>query len=184
MRSMRATLVLLLLALVAVGPAPAQDEKRPAKKVLDRVAAAFVEGEPMGFQLLFEELDTAHDLDVNTTVGSVREKEAPEGRALVIATTSYERDGRRYRFVFGLVDGGIRLFDLQVKSGEEWDAVPQDVFWFAVADDPPPPDLLPEGEVLLTARGWCSKGRGGTERARAVVVLRSYHSAEGRPPEY
>jgi hypothetical protein len=176
--------LLVLLAALVAAPVGAQDERKRTKRTLDRVSAAFAEGEAMGFQLVFEELETAHDLDINTIVESMREKEGAEGRAVVITTASYERDGKRHRFVFGMLDGALRLFDLQVKKGDDWEAVPQDVFWFQINDDPPPPDLLPDGDVVLTARGWCNEGRGSTVRPRAVVVLRSYHSADGRPPAY
>jgi hypothetical protein len=169
---------LVALALVTL-PAPAQE-----RSVMDRVVALFTRDRPIGFQLLFETLETDHDLDVNTTVAEVKEVRDPSGRHLVLFTSSYEREGVPHRFMFVIRDGDLVLIDVQRRKGDAWEQVPASVFSFVPIEDPPPPDFLGDEDVVLTARGHCTPSRGATERRRAVVALRSFTSPTGRPPAY
>lgn len=178
MRARAVTACLVALALVALR-APAQD-----RSIMDRLVALFTRERAIGFQLLFESLETDRDLDVNTTVAEVKEVRDPSGRHLVVATNSYEREGVAHRFLFVIRDGDLVLIDLQRRKGDEWERVPPDVFSFVPLEDPPPPDFLSDEDVVLTARGHCTPSRGATERRRAVVALRSFTSPTGRPPAY
>ena len=169
---------LLALTLASL-PAPAQE-----RSLMDRVVALFTRDRAIGFQVVFETLETDHDLDLNTTVADVREVRDASGRHLVVLTSSYERDGVQHRFGFLIRDSELVGVELQRKKGDTWDEVPPDVFSFLAVDDPPPPDFLGTEDVVLTVRGHCTASRGAKERKRAVVALRSFASADGRPPAY
>lgn len=177
-RAVTPCLVALALALATL-PSPAQE-----RSVMDRLVALFTRERAIGFQLLFESLETDHDLDVNTTVAEVKEVRDSSGRHLVVVTSSYEREGVAHRFLFVIRDGDLVVLDLQRRKGEEWERVPPDVFSFVPLEDPPPPDFLGDEDVVLTARGHCTPSRGATERRRAVVALRSFTAPTGRPPAY
>jgi hypothetical protein len=178
----RVVLSILALALVSL-PAPAQERR----SVMDRVIALFTRDRAIGFQLVFESLETANDLDVNTTVAEVREVRDASGRHLAVFTSSYQREGLAHRFMFVIRDGELIAVDLQRKSKKDddgWELVEPTVFSFSPFDDPPPPDFLGVDDVVLIARGHCTPSRGATERKRATIALRSFASAEGRPPAY
>lgn len=177
----RGAAALALVLAVLAGPAPAQQQ---GGAVMDRLVALFEEGRPIGFQVAFEALGTEHDLDVNTTVGVVRDAKEGKERLLIVATAPYERGGDTLRFVFAIKEGLIAHFDLQRRAGDEWKSVPQDVFWFQVLDEKVPPDALESGDVVLYARGVSVEGRGSRTRARATVALRSFHAPTGSAPAY
>lgn len=151
---------------------------------MDRLVALFTRDRPIGFQLVFETLETDHDLDINTTVAEAREVRDASGRHLAVFTSSYEHQGLAHRFMFVIRDGDLVLVHLQRKKGDGWEQVAPDVFSFVAADDPPPPDFLGTEDVVLMVRGHCTAARGATERRRAVIALRSFTSPEGRPPAY
>lgn len=175
---------LLLAGVLALLVSPVGAQQPPPPGLMDRVAKRFKPGRPMSFVLMFESLETAHDLDVNTTIADAREKKDEKGRSLLLATESYTVRGVRHRFVFVIREGLLALFDLQRQAGDEWDSVPQDEFWFQMLEEKPPTDFLESGEAVLYARGACNQGRGSATRARATVALRSFHAEAGGPPRY
>lgn len=177
-------LALALLALLALAsPAPAQ--QRGAGAVMDRLAALFRPGRAIGFQLVFETLDTKDDVDFNTTVAEARRVDDARGRNLVVSTASYVRGGEALRFSFLIREGELLLVELQRRKDDgAWERVPPDAFSFLPGDDGASPDFLGEGEAVLVTRGLCTPGRGAAGRRRAVVVLRTFHTAAGRELDY
>ncbi|MCO5165011.1 MAG: hypothetical protein M9894_01420 [Planctomycetes bacterium] len=174
--------LLALALLLAAAPVPAQEPAAPG--VLERLAELLRPGRPIGFQVVFEALETDDDVDFNTTVAEARRIDDAKGRHLVVATASYEHDGQPHRFAFLIREGELALVELQRRRGEAWERVAPDVFSFAPGDDGTTPDLLGQHEAVLVVRGHCTPRRGATMRKRAVVALRTFHSAEGRPLAY
>lgn len=155
------------------------------RSVMDRLAALFVQGRPIGFQVVFQTLETTHDLDVNTTVAEVKEvDDAARGRHLAVFTASYSREGIDHRFAFLIRDGELVHVELQRRVSERWERAPAEDFSFQTNEDPPPPDFLGDGDAVLVASGYCTPSRGATTRRSAVIALRSFHTADGKPPSY
>ncbi len=171
--------LVLAAFLLAVIPAAAE-----GPSVMERLRRLFTAGRPIGFQVLFETPDTADDVDVNTTVAEVTEPNDPAARDLGVVTTSYRRDGVEHRFHFVIRDGELVQVELQRRAEDRWERAPPEVFFFKTNEDPPPPDLLGDGDAVLVARGFCLPGRGAPSVRSAVIVLRSFHTAAGQPPAW
>jgi hypothetical protein len=154
----------------------------PMNCSVEELQRAFSRGRAISIEVRYDS-DAATPLRFNTTVDVATCDQDGDGPFHMIMTSNYLHAGVEHYFCIRLRDGGvIDYLDLIYWNGSEWEAVPEDVFWFDVG--PESSCVAESGALALRAAGSCNGGRGSTTMRPAKVVLRARHLPDADPVDY